>query len=177
MNSFISSLTLACFSRFQIASMARRRASGDITGPASASNFSSISLSVSGFREGHAVEYFSLPARSLLNRCTGVRMPFAWTINPYRGCEFACKYCYARYTHEFMELRDGLDFGVGIEETPTQVMGKVAAHSALTGSHEADQENGVAGKTGELRRRLFRPHTYASLGFRGFARTLLQVSF
>ena len=31
-------------------------------------------------------------------------------INPYRGCEFACKYCYARYTHEFMEMRDGVDF-------------------------------------------------------------------
>jgi len=61
-------------------------------------------------RQGHAVEYFTLPARSLLNRCTGVRMPFTWTINPYRGCEFACKYCYARYTHEFMEMRDGVDF-------------------------------------------------------------------
>src|ERR1700728_827127 len=61
-------------------------------------------------REGHNVEYFTLPARSLLNRCTGVRMPFTWTINPYRGCEFACKYCYARYTHEFMEMRDGMEF-------------------------------------------------------------------
>jgi DNA repair photolyase len=61
-------------------------------------------------REAHQVEYFSLPVRSLLNRCTGTRMPFSWTINPYRGCEFACKYCYARYTHEFMEMRDGLDF-------------------------------------------------------------------
>jgi DNA repair photolyase len=61
-------------------------------------------------REGHNVEYFSLPVRSLLNRCSGARMPFDWTINPYRGCEFACKYCYARYTHEFMEMRDGLDF-------------------------------------------------------------------
>jgi DNA repair photolyase len=61
-------------------------------------------------RQGHDVEYFTLPVRSLLNRCTGVRMPFTWTINPYRGCEFACKYCYARYTHEFMELRDGVDF-------------------------------------------------------------------
>jgi DNA repair photolyase len=61
-------------------------------------------------RQGHEVEYFTLPARSLLNRCTGVRMPFTWTINPYRGCEFACKYCYARYTHEFMEMRDGIDF-------------------------------------------------------------------
>ena len=34
-------------------------------------------------------------------------MPFSWTINPYRGCEFGCKYCYARYTHEFMGLEDG----------------------------------------------------------------------
>jgi DNA repair photolyase len=61
-------------------------------------------------RQGHEVEYFTLPVRSLLNRCTGTRMPFTWTINPYRGCEFACKYCYARYTHEFMEMRDGVEF-------------------------------------------------------------------
>ena len=61
-------------------------------------------------RQGHEVEYFTLPVRSLLNRCSGSRMPFTWTINPYRGCEFACKYCYARYTHEFMEMRDGVDF-------------------------------------------------------------------
>jgi len=60
--------------------------------------------------EGHEVEYFTLPVKSLLNRCTSARMPFTWTINPYRGCEFACKYCYARYTHEFMEMRDGVDF-------------------------------------------------------------------
>ena len=69
-------------------------------------------LAASGefLREGHKVEYFTLPVRSILNRCTVPRMPFTWTINPYRGCEFACKYCYARYTHEFMEMRNGLDF-------------------------------------------------------------------
>ena len=62
-------------------------------------------------RQGHDVEYFTLPVRSLLNRCVSKRqMPFTWTINPYRGCEFACKYCYARYTHEFMEMRDGIEF-------------------------------------------------------------------
>src|ERR1700726_4766214 len=61
-------------------------------------------------REGHQVEYFTLPSRSLLNRCVSSRaMPFTWTINPYRGCEFGCKYCYARYTHEFMEM-DVRDF-------------------------------------------------------------------
>src|SRR5712672_933139 len=62
-------------------------------------------------REGHNVEYFTLGIRSLLNRVVSQRhLPFEWAINPYRGCEFACKYCYARYTHEFMELRDGMDF-------------------------------------------------------------------
>src|SRR5437879_1128604 len=62
-------------------------------------------------REGHDVEYFTLPSKSLLNRCVSNRaMPFTWTITPYRGCEFGCRYCYARYTHEFMERRDGLEF-------------------------------------------------------------------
>jgi DNA repair photolyase len=60
---------------------------------------------------GHQVEFFSLPVRSILNRCDSRRnLPFTWTINPYRGCEFACKYCYARYTHEFMEIRDASEF-------------------------------------------------------------------
>jgi DNA repair photolyase len=54
-------------------------------------------------------EYFVLPVKSILNRCDSDRVPFEWTINPYRGCEFACKYCYARYTHEYMEL-DGGEF-------------------------------------------------------------------
>jgi len=54
-------------------------------------------------------EYFLLPVKSILNRCDSNRVPFEWTINPYRGCEFACKYCYARYTHEYMEL-DGSEF-------------------------------------------------------------------
>ena len=55
-----------------------------------------------------SVEYLEIPSRSILNR-TKPNMPFQWTINPYRGCEFGCKYCYARYTHEFMEL-DAADF-------------------------------------------------------------------
>ena len=60
--------------------------------------------------QGHKVDYLALENRSMLARCNSPRMPFSWQINPYRGCEFACKYCYARYTHEFMEMRDGLDF-------------------------------------------------------------------
>jgi len=52
-------------------------------------------------------EYFVLPVKSILNRCDSNRVPFEWTINPYRGCEFGCKYCYARYTHEYMEIDGG----------------------------------------------------------------------
>jgi DNA repair photolyase len=70
-----------------------------------------IAAEAESLREGHNVEYFTLGTRSLLSRVvSGRNLPFTWAINPYRGCEFACKYCYARYTHEFMELRDGVDF-------------------------------------------------------------------
>jgi DNA repair photolyase len=70
-----------------------------------------IAAAGESLREGHNVEYFTLGTRSLLNRVVSRRnLPFTWAINPYRGCEFACKYCYARYTHEFMELRDGVEF-------------------------------------------------------------------
>ena len=76
----------------QLVGIARLAAEGEATG------------------EGHDVEYLTIATRSILTRCRSPRMPFRWMINPYRGCEFGCKYCYARYTHEFMELRDGLDF-------------------------------------------------------------------
>ncbi|MGH7950090.1 MAG: hypothetical protein ACREQF_12750, partial [Candidatus Binataceae bacterium] len=51
------------------------------------------------------VEFIEMPVKQILNKCSNPRMPFRWTINPYRGCEFGCVYCYARYTHEFLELR------------------------------------------------------------------------
>ncbi len=60
--------------------------------------------------EKRRVEYRELAAKSYISRCPNPQLPFRWTINPYRGCEFGCKYCYARYTHEFMELRDGESF-------------------------------------------------------------------
>ena len=56
------------------------------------------------------VEFIEMPVRQILNRCDNPRLRFRWTINPYRGCEFGCVYCYARYTHEFLERRDPMDF-------------------------------------------------------------------
>ena len=53
--------------------------------------------------EGHLIEFKTLDVRSILNRSVSKRqLSLAYSINPYRGCEFGCKYCYARYTHEFM---------------------------------------------------------------------------
>jgi DNA repair photolyase len=57
-------------------------------------------------RERGGVEYRELRARSLLNRCSSPRMPFEWTVNPYRGCAFGCRYCYATYTHEYMGITE-----------------------------------------------------------------------
>ncbi len=60
---------------------------------------------------GCLTEYRPLVSRSILNRTASRRgLPFTHAINPYRGCEFACRYCYARYTHEFLELHDPADF-------------------------------------------------------------------
>ncbi len=60
--------------------------------------------------ERAGVRYTELTPRHVLNRCDTARMPDCWTINPYRGCSFGCRYCYARYTHEFLGLSDPLDF-------------------------------------------------------------------
>ena len=62
------------------------------------------------YEQKRRVAYHALPTRRLINRCDAERMPFDFTVNPYRGCEFGCRYCYARYTHEFMEFHQPADF-------------------------------------------------------------------
>src|SRR6478609_3129795 len=50
-------------------------------------------------------------SKSALNHVPGAsRMPFAWTINPYRGCSHACLYCFARGTHTYLGFDAGRDF-------------------------------------------------------------------
>ncbi|MER8043416.1 Rv2578c family radical SAM protein [Streptomyces sp. NPDC094032] len=57
------------------------------------------------------ITFHEVRARSIVNRVPGAsRMPFEWTVNPYRGCTHACVYCFARRTHAYLDLDTGIDF-------------------------------------------------------------------
>src|SRR3978361_1128033 len=57
------------------------------------------------------VRFYEVRARSALNRVPAAsRMPFRWTVNPYRGCTHACVYCFARPTHTYLGFNAGPDF-------------------------------------------------------------------
>ncbi|MEV0368746.1 Rv2578c family radical SAM protein [Streptomyces sp. NPDC050636] len=61
--------------------------------------------------EFRGITFHEVRARSIVNRVPGAsRMPFEWTVNPYRGCSHACVYCFARKTHSYLDLDTGLDF-------------------------------------------------------------------
>lgn len=73
-------------------------------------------------------EYKWLPVKSLLN-CAEDGLPFEWTLNPYRGCEFGCAYCFARYTHESMGFEAWLDFErkIFVKESAAEVLSRELA--------------------------------------------------
>ena len=83
-------------------------------------------------------EYFLLPVKSILNYCNSERVPFRWTVNPYRGCEFGCHYCYARYTHEYMEL-DGNEFEskIYVKQDAGPLAGRDLSNEKIWGEHIA----------------------------------------
>lgn len=75
--------------------------------------------------DGHDIEFRAMQARSLLNRSISKRnLSLEWSINPYRGCEFGCKYCYARYTHEFLQPQKVAEVPAGRYEGPEQPWAK-----------------------------------------------------
>ncbi|MEU9974556.1 Rv2578c family radical SAM protein [Streptomyces sp. NPDC051014] len=77
--------------------------------------------------EFRGITFHEVRARSILNRVPGAsRMPFEWTVNPYRGCTHACVYCFARRTHGYLDL----DTGIGFD---TQIVVKVNAPDLLRG--------------------------------------------
>lgn len=64
------------------------------------------------------------PCAQILARNDSPDLPFEWSINPYRGCEHGCIYCYARPTHGYLNLSPGLDF-------ETRLVAKVNAAERL----------------------------------------------
>ncbi|WP_327637767.1 Rv2578c family radical SAM protein [Kribbella sp. NBC_00482] len=60
--------------------------------------------------EFQGITFHEVLARSALNSVPGTALPFNWTVNPYRGCSHACRYCFARPTHQYLELDVGRDF-------------------------------------------------------------------
>ncbi|MFG1687353.1 Rv2578c family radical SAM protein [Nonomuraea sp. NPDC049269] len=61
--------------------------------------------------EFKGMTFFEIHARSIINRVPAAsRVPFDHTINPYRGCGHRCVYCFARKTHQYLDLDAGADF-------------------------------------------------------------------
>lgn len=64
--------------------------------------------------EFDGITFHEVLCKSALNKVQGDSLPFGWTINPTRGCAHACTYCFARPTHEYLELGYGTDFDTQI---------------------------------------------------------------
>lgn len=56
------------------------------------------------------IEVYEETAASILSENDSPDLPFRWSVNPYRGCQHACSYCYARPYHEYLGLGAGTDF-------------------------------------------------------------------
>src|SRR6266849_4538083 len=84
--------------------------------------------------------FFEVQARSIINRVPDAsRMPFRWTINPYRGCSHACRYCFARNTHTYLDMDAGHDFNsrIVVKVNAPELARKELASPKWQGEHVA----------------------------------------
>jgi DNA repair photolyase len=86
------------------------------------------------------VRFYEVRARSVLNRVPErSRMPFRWTINPYRGCTHACVYCFARPTHRYLDFDAGRDFEreIVVKVNAPEVLARELARPSWSREHVA----------------------------------------
>ncbi|WP_399944422.1 Rv2578c family radical SAM protein [Streptomyces sp. BBFR25] len=90
--------------------------------------------------EFRGITFHEVRARSILNRVPGAsRMPFEWTVNPYRGCTHACVYCFARKTHSYLDLDTGLGFDsqIVVKVNAPELLRRQLASRRWQGEHVA----------------------------------------
>lgn len=75
------------------------------------------------------------PARTILSENNSPDIPFRWGVNPYRGCQHACAYCYARPSHQYLDFGAGTDF-------ERQIVVKTNAPQLLRGQFMAPKWRG-----------------------------------
>jgi len=109
-----------------------------------------------GFR---GMTFYEIHAKSIVNRVPATsRMAFTWTINPYRGCQHACAYCFARNTHTYLDLDAGQDFNskVVVKVNAPELLRTTLASPRWPGEHIAMGTNVDCYQRAEGRYRLMR---------------------
>lgn len=105
------------------------------------------------------ITFYEIHARSIINRVPGAsRVPFEWTINPYRGCSHACVYCFARKTHKYLDLDAGRDFDsrIIVKVNAAELVRRELAAPRWAGQHIAMGTNVDCYQRAEGRYRLMR---------------------
>jgi DNA repair photolyase len=90
--------------------------------------------------EFRGITFYEVRAKSIINRVPEAsRVPFRWTINPYRGCSHSCLYCFARNTHNYLDLDSGEDFNskIVVKVNAAERLRKELAASSWKGEHIA----------------------------------------
>ncbi|MEI8408306.1 MULTISPECIES: Rv2578c family radical SAM protein [unclassified Kribbella] len=89
--------------------------------------------------EFRGITFHEVLARSALNSVPGTSLPFNWTINPYRGCTHACRYCFARPSHRYLELDQGADFDqqIVVKTNVVEVLRRELARPSWSGEQVA----------------------------------------
>ncbi|HEX9892164.1 MAG TPA: Rv2578c family radical SAM protein [Actinomycetota bacterium] len=109
--------------------------------------------------EFRGMTFYEIHAKSIINRVPEAsRVPFRWTINPYRGCQHACRYCFARSTHTYLDLDAGKDFDtkVVVKVNAAEKLRKELARPSWAGEHIAMGTNVDPYQRAEGRYRLMR---------------------
>ncbi|MFI8192745.1 Rv2578c family radical SAM protein [Streptomyces sp. NPDC085946] len=107
--------------------------------------------------EFRGITFHEVRARSIVNRVPGAsRLPFEWTVNPYRGCTHACVYCFARKTHGYLDLDTGLGFDsqIVVKVNAPELLRRRLASPRWPGEHIALGTNADCYQRAEGRYRL-----------------------